>query len=196
MSFALVLRYGCDKCYVIRGCNISKVVSRVTMDIIFQGTYRVPWWLLLSRVVSHVTMDVSKDMSLMGPTLRENWCFSLAKTCITVFDIAFHVIAHLDHWWTLTCVLLILWVFYCKTCDWRILSIVIEKTSKQKIREKKLWVFLTPYPNLHTITCRDPFMHLCRHLRVFIYLRVLIARSKAHTIHNNHLQGEGIIVGL
>ena len=38
-------------------------------------------------------------------------------------------------------------------------------------------------------------MHLCRHLRVAIHLGVLIARVRARTVENSHLQGEAIIVG-
>ena len=34
-------------------------------------------------------------MSPMGPILRDNGCVSLRKTCITIFDIASHGIAHL-----------------------------------------------------------------------------------------------------
>ena len=104
MSFLLVLRHGCDECYVIRGCTISKVVSRTTMNIIFWKTYRVSRWLQLSRVVSHVVMDAWKDMSPMGPKLRDSGCVSLGQICINAFDISFHGIAHFGHWWTWTCV--------------------------------------------------------------------------------------------
>ena len=33
-------------------------------------------------------------MSPMGPVLRDNGCVSYRKTCITIFDIASHRIAH------------------------------------------------------------------------------------------------------
>ena len=69
-------------------------ISRATMDIIFRGTYRAPRRLLLSRVVSCITTDAWTDMSPMDPRLRESGCVSLRKTCITIFDIASHDIAH------------------------------------------------------------------------------------------------------
>ena len=62
--------------------------------IIFRGTYRAPQWLLLSRVVSCAVTDAWTDMSPMGYGLRYSGCVSLRKTCITIFDIASHVIAH------------------------------------------------------------------------------------------------------
>uniref|UniRef100_M1DI84 Uncharacterized protein n=1 Tax=Solanum tuberosum TaxID=4113 RepID=M1DI84_SOLTU len=46
MSFALALRHDCDMCYVIRGCTISRDVSRTATDIIYRGTYRAPRWIL------------------------------------------------------------------------------------------------------------------------------------------------------
>ena len=79
---------------VVRGCTISRVVSRDAMDIIFRGRYRAPRRLLLSRVVSCAATDAWTDMSPMGPGLRDNGCVSLRKTCITIFDIASHGIAH------------------------------------------------------------------------------------------------------
>ena len=42
---------------VVRGCTISRVVSRAAMDIIFRGTYHAPRRLLLSRVVSCAATD-------------------------------------------------------------------------------------------------------------------------------------------
>ena len=79
---------------VIRGCTISRVVSRATMDIIFRGTYRAPQRLLLSRFMSCAATDSLTDMSPIGPELKDSGCVSLRKTCITIFDIASHVIAH------------------------------------------------------------------------------------------------------
>ena len=49
----------------------------------------------LSRVVSCAATDAWTDMSPMGPGLRDSGCVSLGKTCITIFDIASHGIAHL-----------------------------------------------------------------------------------------------------
>ena len=72
----------------------SRVVSRTAMDIIFRGTYRAPRWLLLSRVVSCTATDAWTDMSPMGPGLRDSGYVSLRKTCITIFEIASHGIAH------------------------------------------------------------------------------------------------------
>ena len=95
---------------VVRGCTISRVVSRAAMDIIFRGTYRAPRRLLLSRVVSCAPTDAWTDMSPMGPGLRDSGCVSLRKTCITIFDIESHGIAHfiideLEHvfWWSCDC---------------------------------------------------------------------------------------------
>ena len=101
----------------LRGCSISSDVSRAVMDTIFRGTYHAPWWLLLSSVVSCAATDAWTDMSPMGPGLRDSGCVSLRKTCITIFDIASHGIAHFYYWWTWTCVLLILWLFLCEACD-------------------------------------------------------------------------------
>ena len=91
MSFALYLRHGCGK----------------RMVYYFRGSYRAPRWILyferriarregyyLSRVVSCAATDAWTDMSPMGPGLRDSGCVSLEKTCITIFDIAFHGIAH------------------------------------------------------------------------------------------------------
>ena len=75
---------------MIRGCTISRVVSRAAKDMIFQGPYRAPGRLLLSRVVSCAAADAWTNMSSMGPRLRDNECVSLGKTCITVLDIASH----------------------------------------------------------------------------------------------------------
>ena len=49
---------------------------------------------ILSRVVSCAATDAWTDMSPMGPGLRDSGCVSLRKTCITIFDIASHGIAH------------------------------------------------------------------------------------------------------
>ena len=95
---------------VVRGCTISRVVSRAAMDIIFRGTYCAPWRLLLSRVVSCAATDAWIDMSPMGPGLRDSGCVSLRKTCIIILDIASHGIAYfiideLEHvfWWSCEC---------------------------------------------------------------------------------------------
>ena len=79
---------------MVRGCTISRVVSRAAMDIIFRGTYRALRVLLLSRVVSCAATDAWTDMSPVGPELRDSGCVSLRITCITIFDIASHGIAH------------------------------------------------------------------------------------------------------
>ena len=76
----------------LRGCTISRDVSRATMDTIFRGTYRAPRWLLLSRVVSCAATDAWTDMSLMGPGLRDSGCVSLGQTCIIILDIALHIL--------------------------------------------------------------------------------------------------------
>ena len=81
----------------LRGCTISRDVSRAAMDTIFRGTYRAPRWLLLSRVVSCAATDAWTDMSPMGPGLRDSGCVSLGQTCIIILDIAFHCIAHTYH---------------------------------------------------------------------------------------------------
>ena len=94
MLFTLHLRHSCDKSYVIRGCTISRVLSRAAMDIIFRGMYCAPRWLLLSRVVSCAATDAWTDMSPMGPGLRDSGCVSLGQTCIIILDIAFHWITH------------------------------------------------------------------------------------------------------
>ena len=79
---------------MVRGCTISRVVSRAAMDIIFRGTYRALRRLLLSRVISCAVTDAWTDMSPMGPGLRDNGCVLLGKTCIPILDIASHGIAH------------------------------------------------------------------------------------------------------
>ena len=79
---------------VVRGCNISRVVSRATMDIIFRGTYHAPRRLLLSRVVSCAATDAWIVMSPMDPELKDSGCVLLRKTCITIFYIASHGIVH------------------------------------------------------------------------------------------------------
>ena len=79
------------------GFYISRDISRTAMDSIFWGTYRVPRWLLLSRVVSCTATDAWTDMSPMGPGLRDSWCVSLGQTCIIILDIAFHCIAYTYH---------------------------------------------------------------------------------------------------
>ena len=76
----------------LRGCTISRDESRAAMDTIFRGTYRAPWWLLLSRVVSHAATDAWTDMSPMGPGLRDSGCVSLGQTCIIILDIALHIL--------------------------------------------------------------------------------------------------------
>ena len=81
----------------LRGCTISRDVSRAAMDTIFRGTYRALRWLLLSRVVSCTATDAWTHMSPMGPELRDNGCVSLSQTCIIILDIAFHYIAHAYH---------------------------------------------------------------------------------------------------
>ena len=74
------------------GYYISRDVSRAAMDTIFRGTYRAPWWLLLSRVVSCAATDAWTDMSPMGPGLRDSGCVSLGHTCIIILDIALHIL--------------------------------------------------------------------------------------------------------
>ena len=81
----------------LRGCTISRDVSRAAMDTVFRGTYCAPRWLLLSRVVSCATTDAWTDMSPMGPGRRDSGCVSLGQTCINILDIAFHCIAHTYH---------------------------------------------------------------------------------------------------
>ena len=129
MSFAVVFRHGDDKYYVIRGCIISRDVSRAAMNTIFRGTYCTPRWLLLSRTVSQAAMDAWTNMSPMGLGLRDNGCVSLGQTCITILDIASHCIALLYYWWTWSCVLPILWVPFCGTCDWWILSMLLKRCN-------------------------------------------------------------------
>ena len=91
ISFAVYLRHGCGKRMVL----FLRVVSRAVMNIIFRGTYRAPRNILLSRVVSCAAIDAWTDMPPMGPGLRDSGCVSLRKTCITIFDISSHGIAHL-----------------------------------------------------------------------------------------------------
>ena len=76
---------------------ISRDVSRAAMDTIFRGTYRVPRWLLISRVGSCAALDAWTNMSPMGPGLRDSGCVSLGQTYIIILDIAFHYIAHTYH---------------------------------------------------------------------------------------------------
>ena len=63
------------------GYYISRDVSRAAKVTIIEG-----------RVVR--ATDAWTDMSRMGPGLRDSGCVSLRKTCITIFDIASHCIAH------------------------------------------------------------------------------------------------------
>ena len=62
------------------GYYISRDVSRAVKVTIIEG-----------RVVA---TDAWTDMSPMGPGLRDSGCVSLRKTCITIFEIASHGIAH------------------------------------------------------------------------------------------------------
>ena len=64
------------------GYYISRDVSRAAKVTIIEG-----------RVVR--ATDAWTDMSPMGPGLRDSGCVSLRKTCITIFEIASHGIAHL-----------------------------------------------------------------------------------------------------
>ena len=67
------LRHGCDRCYVIRGCTILRVVSRAAMDILFL------------RDISHAVIVTIIECRIarrdgcmnLGPRLRENRCVSL-----------------------------------------------------------------------------------------------------------------------
>ena len=99
----------------LRGCTISRDVSRVAMDTIFRGTHCALRWLLLSRVVSCTATDAWTDMSPMGPGLRDSGCVSLGQTCIIILDIAFHCIAHIMSeldivfCWSSDCLLWNLW---------------------------------------------------------------------------------------
>ena len=79
------------------GYYISRDVSRAAMDTIFRETYRVPRWLLLSRVMSCAATDAWTDMSPMDPGLRDSGCVSLGQTCNIILDIAFHCIEHAYH---------------------------------------------------------------------------------------------------
>ena len=78
------------------GYYISREVSRAAMDTVFWGTYRAPWWLLLSRVVSCAATDAWTNMSPMGPGLRDSGCVSLGQTCIIIFDIALHILTIIE----------------------------------------------------------------------------------------------------
>ena len=78
------------------GYYILRNVSHAAMDTIYGGTYYARW-LLLSRIVSNTTMDAWTYMSPMDPGRRDNGCVSPGQTCIIIFDIVFHRIAHFYH---------------------------------------------------------------------------------------------------
>ena len=61
---------------------------------IFEGRITRRDGYYISSDVSRAAIDALKDMSPMGPRLRDNGCVSLWKTCITIFVIASHGIAH------------------------------------------------------------------------------------------------------
>ena len=117
----------------LRGCTISRDVSRAAMDTIFRGTYRATRWLLLSRVVSCAATDAWTDISPMGPGLRDSGCVSLGQTCIIILDIALHIliISELDiiFCWSSDCLSAKLvidqyWACYCRyVIRW---SVVVE----------------------------------------------------------------------
>ena len=89
MSFALYLRHGCGK----RMYHFEGRIARRDGYYISRDVSRAER-LQLSRVVSYAATDAWTDMSPMGLRLRDNECASLRKTCITIFDIASHGIAH------------------------------------------------------------------------------------------------------
>ena len=91
MSFALYLRHGCGKrmMYIFEG----RIARRDRYYISRDESCAVKVT-ILSRVMSCAATDAWTDMSPMGPGLRDSWCVSLRKTCITIFDIASHGIAH------------------------------------------------------------------------------------------------------
>ena len=106
----------------LRGCTISRDVSRAAMDTIFRGTYRAPRRLLLieGRVVCR---DRCMDRYVPHGSRTER-----QRVCIVREDMhhyTWHCISWhytFDYWWTWTRVLLILWVFLCEACDCWILS--------------------------------------------------------------------------
>ena len=81
---------------VVRGlCTIFEGrIARRDGYYISRDVSRAAKVTILSRVVSCAATDAWKDMSPMGPGLRDSGCVSLGKTCITIFDIASHGIAH------------------------------------------------------------------------------------------------------
>ena len=88
MSIALYLRHDCGiRMYHFEGRIARRDAYYILRDV-------SPRRLLLSRVMSYAATDAWTDMSPMGPGLRDNGCVSLRKTCITIFDIASHAIAH------------------------------------------------------------------------------------------------------
>ena len=102
----------------LRGCTISREVSRAAMDTIFRGTYRAPRWLLLSRIVSCAVTEAWTDISPMSPGLRDSGCVSLGQTCIIILDIALHIliIGELD-------------IVFCWSCDCLSAEFVIDNTE-------------------------------------------------------------------
>ena len=100
----------------LRGCTISRDVSRAAMDTIFRGTYCALRWLLLSRVVSHAAMDNMERYVPHGSrTERQRVC--IVRECMhhyTWHRIAHFIIDELEH-------------VFCWSCDWLSAKFVIDK---------------------------------------------------------------------
>ena len=104
--------------------HVNCIVSETWLwykDVSFRGSYRTPRWILyfegrIARCEGYyyrgscrAPTDAWTDMSLMGPGLRDSGCVSLRKTCITIFDIASHGIAHF--------IIYELWHVFSWSCD-------------------------------------------------------------------------------
>ena len=90
MSFALYLRHGCGKrMYHFEG----RIARRDGYDISRDVSRAANVTIIEDRVVRH---DRCMERYVPhGSGLRDSRCVSLRKTCITIFDIASHDIAHL-----------------------------------------------------------------------------------------------------
>ena len=96
MSFALHLKHGCDKSYVIRGCTISRVVSRADGYYISRDVSRAAMVTIIKGRVARRDRCMDRYVPI-GLGLSDSGCVSLGQTCIIILDIAFHCNAHSYH---------------------------------------------------------------------------------------------------
>ena len=107
---------GCKSCFVIKMVissfsfeHVNCIVSETWLwykDVSFRGSYRAPRWILyferrIARDEGYYYGGSCRTLRQMHGQICPPWvpdwetrCVSLRKTCITIFDIASHGIAH------------------------------------------------------------------------------------------------------